>query len=336
MDDRNLSLEIVRVTEAAALSSAHDVGRGDGEHADRMAVQAMRRAFDSLPIQGTVVIGEGERDAAPMLYIGEQVGSRWNHSDDSNVRVDIAVDPLEGTNLCSTGGPGAIAVVALANDGQFLNAPDTYMDKIVVGPEAHGVIDIRESPTWNLTQIAKAKHCRIRDLMVAILDRDRHEQLIGEVRESGARIMLISDGDVSASIATCRPNSDVDVLFGIGGSPEGVLSASALRTVRGDMQGQLKFRDDEEKKRAKTMGINDLEKIYQLEDLAAGDVIFAATGVTTGAFLEGVQMFGGGARTQSVVMRSNSGTVRTIDTVHQFQSKPNREWFAEEILNRSG
>jgi fructose-1,6-bisphosphatase II len=330
MDDRNLALEVVRITEAAALASARLMGRGDRQAADEVSVEAMRRAFDHIDIRGTVVIGEGERDEAPMLYIGERVGKGWgvdgaSESDDSP-RVDIAVDPLEGTNLCATGAPDAISVIAIADDGHFLNAPDTYMEKIAVGPEARGVIDLRESWTWNLTRIAAAKKMRVQDLTVIILDRDRHSELIGEVRQAGARIRLIGDGDVSAAIATCKLETGIDALFGTGGAPEGVIAAAALRCVGGDMQGRLRFRHDEERERARRMGITDGERIYSLEELAAGNVMFAATGVTQGSFLDGVHFFSGGARTQSVVMRSKSGTVRVIDSTHRFDTKPAYSW----------
>jgi fructose-1,6-bisphosphatase II len=324
--DRNLALEVVRVTEAAALASARWMGRGDAKGADHAAVEAMRHAFDSMAICGTVVIGEGERDEAPMLFIGEKVGCGWKEPERACPRVDIAVDPLEGTNLCATGAPDAIAVIALAQDGQFLNAPDTYMDKIAVGPEGRGAIDITKSPTWNLGALAEAKRSRISDLTAIILDRPRHKDLIAEVRKTGARIRLIGDGDVSAAIATCKRETGIDVLFGIGGAPEGVLAAAALRCVGGDMQGRLKFRSAEEAERARGMGITDGDRVYRLDELAQGDVMFAATGVTDGAFLKGVHFFGGGAQTTSVVMRSKSGTVRYIESTHHFDRKPNYSW----------
>jgi fructose-1,6-bisphosphatase II len=317
--DRNLALEFVRVTEAAALASARWMGRGDGKGADKAAVDAMRRAFDSVRIDGTVVIGEGERDEAPMLFIGEKIG---NHNEGHSPKVDIAVDPLEGTNLCSTGAPDAIAVIAASEDGKLLNAPDTYMEKIAVGPEGRGVIDIRKPASWNLAALAEAKRSRVEDLTAIILDRPRHQALIEEVRRAGARIRLITDGDVSAAIATCKEETGIDVLFGTGGAPEGVLAAAALRCVGGDMQGILRFRNDEERRRAEKMGITDHSRVYRLEELAQGDVMFAATGVTDGAFLRGVHYFGWGATTQSVVMRSRSGTVRYIDTRHVFDRKP--------------
>jgi len=326
LNDRNLALEVVRVTEAAALVSARLMGRGDRKQADHVAVEAMRKAFDQVQIRGTVVIGEGERDEAPMLYIGERVGGGWADDDDDAPRVDIAVDPLEGTNLCATGAPDAISVVAIADDGQFLNAPDTYMEKIAVGPEARGVIDLRESWTWNLQQIARAKGMKVQDLTAIILDRPRHEDLIGEVRQAGARIRLIGDGDISAAIMTCKEDSGIDVLFGTGGAPEGVIAAAALRCVNGDLQGRLRFRHDEERARARKMGITDEDKIYQLDELASGHVMFAATGVTKGSFLDGVRFFGGGARTESVVMRSRSGTVRAIQATHHFETKPTATW----------
>ncbi len=326
MDDRNLALEVVRVTEAAALASARLMGRGDRHRADQVAVEAMRRALDRIDIRGTVVIGEGERDEAPMLYIGERVGSGWADDDQNSPRVDIAVDPLEGTNLCATGAPDALAVIAIADDGQFLNAPDTYMEKIAVGPECRGLIDLRESWTWNLQRIAKAKGKAVEDVTCIILERERHAELIGEVRQAGARIRLIGDGDVSAAIATCKKETGIDVLFGTGGAPEGVIAAAALRCVNGEMLGRLRFRHDEERARARAMGITDEDRIYTLTDLASGDVMFAGTGVTTGAFLDGVHFFGGGATTESVVMRSKSGTVRVLHATHHFDRKPSYSW----------
>ncbi|MBE7454581.1 MAG: class II fructose-bisphosphatase [Kofleriaceae bacterium] len=322
MDDRNLALEVVRITEAAALASARLMGRGDRKLADHVAVEAMRRAFDTIDIRGTVVIGEGERDEAPMLYIGERVGHGWSDNDEDSPRVDIAVDPLEGTNLCATGAPDAIAVIAIADDGQFLNAPDTYMEKIAVGPEAKGVIDMRESPTWNLQRIAAAKGKKVDELAAVILDRDRHSALIAEVRQAGARIRLIGDGDVSGAVMTAREDSGIDVLFGIGGAPEGVIAAAAMRCLGGELQGRLRFRSDEVRARAVKMGVKAEDHIYTTEELASGHVMFAATGVTRGYLLDGVRFTGGGARTQSIVMRSKSGTVRLIDATHRFDTKP--------------
>ncbi|MEI6789779.1 MAG: class II fructose-bisphosphatase [Myxococcaceae bacterium] len=316
--DRNLALEIVRVTEAAALSAARLMGRGEKDAADQAAVTAMRNAFESLSIRGTVVIGEGERDEAPMLYIGEKVGI----GDMKDPEVDIAVDPLEGTNLCAYGRPNALSVIAIAERGQLLHAPDIYMAKIAVGSAARGVIDLDRSPTENLKAIANAKGVYVEDLTAVILERDRHADLIAEVRQAGARVHLISDGDVSAAIATCLPDSGIDVLFGIGGAPEGVLAAAALKCVGGDMQARLVFRSNEEKERCLSMGIKNPEQKWHLEELARGDVVFAATGVTSGDMLKGVRYFKGGAKTHSLVMRSRSGTIRLIETDHHFDRKP--------------
>ena len=326
MQDRNLALEVVRITEAAALASARLMGRGDRKLADHVAVEAMRRAFDAIDFRGTVVIGEGERDEAPMLFIGETVGGGWHDGGDSSPKVDIAVDPLEGTNLCAVGAPDAISVIAIADDGQFLNAPDTYMQKIAVGPEARHVIDLRESPTWNLERIAKAKGKKISDCTAVILERDRHADLIGEVRQAGARIRLIGDGDVSGAVMTANPESGVDVLFGTGGAPEGVIAAAALKCVGGELQGRLRFRNDEERARAKRMGVRPEDTIYSTDELAKGDVMFAATGVTKGYLLDGVRFFGDSAKTESIVMRSKTGTVRVINATHHFNTKPKNSW----------
>jgi fructose-1,6-bisphosphatase II len=326
MQDRNLALEVVRITEAAAMASARLMGRGDRKLADHVAVEAMRRAFDVMDIRGTVVIGEGERDEAPMLFIGETVGAGWHANSVDSPKVDIAVDPLEGTNLCATGAPDAISVIAIADDGQFLNAPDTYMQKLAVGPEARGVIDLRESPTWNLQRIAKAKGKKVQDCTAVILDRDRHAELIGEVRQAGARIRLIGDGDVSGAVMTANPDSGIDVLFGTGGAPEGVISAAALKCVGGEIQARLKFRNDDERARAKRMGVKEEDFIYGTEDLAKGHVMFAATGVTKGYLLDGVRFFGDSAKTESIVMRSKSGTVRVINATHHFNTKPKYSW----------
>ncbi|HSF59801.1 MAG TPA: class II fructose-bisphosphatase [Candidatus Binatia bacterium] len=314
--DRNLALEAIRVTEAAALSCARLAGRGDEKAADQAAVDAMRRAFNALTIDGTIVIGEGERDEAPMLYIGEKVGS-------GGPQVDIALDPLEGTTICANGAPNALSVIAMAEHGNFLHSPDTYMDKIAVGPAGKGVVDLDKTPTQNLNALAEAKGCAVEDLTVIILYRPRHEALIKEVRQAGARIRLIGDGDVSAAIATTKPETGIDLLMGIGGAPEGVLAAAALRCVGGDMQGRLKPRNEGEVERAKKMGIKDINKKFSIEDLAAGDVMFAATGVTDGDYLQGVHFFSGGATTQSVVMRSKSRTIRVINATHYFDHKPN-------------
>ncbi len=316
--DRNLALEFVRITEAAALASAKWMGRGDEKSADQAAVDAMRKAFDSVRIDGTVVIGEGERDEAPMLFIGEKVGLK---KDDSPA-IDIALDPLEGTTICATGGIGAISVIAAAEHGGFLHAPDTYMDKIATGPNARGLIDIDLSATENIHRVAEGNKKPIGDVTVVILNRPRHHDLIAEVRKTGARIHLIDDGDVSAAVATAWPDSGIDLLMGIGGAPEGVISAAAMRCMGGDFQGRLKFRNENEKERARKMGITDLEKKFSLNELAKGHVIFCATGITDGPLLKGVKLAAGGrARTQSIVMRSQTGTIRTIDAYHNFSLK---------------
>ncbi|HKW54209.1 MAG TPA: class II fructose-bisphosphatase [Stellaceae bacterium] len=314
--DRNLALEAVRVTEAAALSASRLMGRGDEKAADQAAVDAMRKALNSLAIEGTVVIGEGERDEAPMLYIGEKVGS--GHGP----RIDIALDPLEGTTITAKGGANALAVIAMAEAGGFLNAPDVYMDKIGIGSGLGEVVDLDEPPATNLKSLAKTKGADVSDLVVCILDRPRHSELIAKVREAGARIMLISDGDVSGVIATSRPESGVDIYMGSGGAPEGVLAAAALRCIGGFMQGRLIFRNDDERGRAKRFGITDFNRKYNLLDLAKGNVMFAATGVTSGTMLQGVRRFAGGAITHSMVMRSKTGTVRFIEAQHNFERKP--------------
>lgn len=318
MMDRNLALEVVRVTEMAAISAARLMGRGSKDESDQAAVDAMRRAFDALHISGTVVIGEGERDEAPMLFIGEKVG----RAEPGAPEVDIALDPLEGTNLCAYGRPGAIAVVAIGGKGALLNAPDIYMEKMVVGPKAKGVIDLEKSATENLHRIAEKTHRYVEDLTVMILERPRHEALIAEVRAAGARVRLIEDGDVAGAIATCFDETGVDVLLGTGGAPEGVIAAAAVRSVGGDMQGRLVPRSMEDVERAAKMGIRDIRRVYSAEELARGDVMFAATGVTSGDFLRGVRFFGGGAETHSVVMRSKTGTVRFIQASHRFDKKP--------------
>ncbi len=319
--DRNLALEAVRVTEAAALSASRLMGRGDERQADQAAVDAMRQALNSLAIDGEVVIGEGERDEAPMLYIGERVGTG------EGPEIDIALDPLEGTTITAKGGPNALAVIAMANKGGFLKAPDVYMDKIAVGGGLpHDLIDIDASPSQNLKALALAKRVEVSDLVVCVLDRPRHQELIARIREAGARIMLISDGDVSGVIATAQPESGVDMYLGTGGAPEGVLAAAALRCIGGQMQGRLLFRNDDERERAKRQGVEDFTRVYGLMDLAGGDVMFAATGVTTGPMLRGVRIFPGGAVTHSIVMRSKSGTVRTIEARHDFRRKAGFEF----------
>lgn len=314
--DRNMALEAVRVTEWAALASARWMGRGDEKAADQAAVDGMRKALNSLAISGTVVIGEGERDEAPMLYIGEKVGA-------GGPEVDIALDPLEGTTITARGLPNAMTVIAIAEKGGFLNAPDVYMDKLAVGGGLPAdVVDLDEEPSVNVKNLARAKKISVEDLVVCILDRPRHQELIRKVRETGARILLIQDGDVSAVIATAEPLSGVDMYVGSGGAPEGVLAAAALRCTGGFIQGRLLFRNDDEKARAARYGITDLSRKYGMMELAKGDVMFAATGVTDGALLRGVRMFPGGAKTHSVVMRSFTGTVRKVEATHNFVNKP--------------
>jgi fructose-1,6-bisphosphatase II / sedoheptulose-1,7-bisphosphatase len=314
--DRNLALEVVRVTEAAALSASRLMGRGDEKAADQAAVDAMRQALNSLFIEGRVVIGEGERDEAPMLFIGEQVGR-------GGPKVDIALDPLEGTTITAKGMENALAVIAMAEQGGFLHAPDVYMDKIAVGGDLpDDLIDINADPGKNLKNLARGKKVDVADLVACILDRPRHAELVAKVREAGARIRLISDGDVSGVIATARPSSGVDIYLGSGGAPEGVLAAAALRCIGGQMQGKLLFRNEDEKKRARNCGITEFNKVYGLMDMARGDVMFAATGVTDGSMLKGVRRAGKGVVTNSIVMRSSTGTVRLIEAQHNFERKP--------------
>jgi fructose-1,6-bisphosphatase II len=298
------------------------MGRGDRNGADQAAVEAMRKAFNDIAIAGEVVIGEGERDEAPMLYIGEKVG----RARAGDPEIEIAVDPLEGTNLCATGAPNPISVIAMGEKGTLLRAPDTYMEKIAVGPEARGSIDLARPPKENLRRVADALGKYVEDLTVVILDRPRHEKLVQEVRAAGARIKLIGDGDVAGALNTCFPDTGVDVLMGTGGAPEGVISAAALRCMGGGFQGRLAFRNEEEKQRAKAMGLEDLDKIFEIDELAGGNVMFAATGVTAGDFLKGVRFTGKGALTHSVVMRSRSGTLRYIQTEHRFEGKPDYGW----------
>ena len=309
--DRNLTLEVVRVTEAAARAACNLVGMGDEKAADQAAVDAMRSALNKLDIDGTIVIGEGERDEAPMLYIGEKVGSG------KGPKIDIALDPLEGTTLTAKGGPNALAVIAFAESGNFLNAPDTYMEKIAVGggyPD--GIIDLDKSAGDNLRAIAEAKGVPVNQTMACVLDRPRHGDIIEDIRKTGARIQLISDGDVAGVMATANPDTGIDMYVGTGGAPEGVLAAAALRCIGGQMQGRLVFRNDDERARAAKWGIEDLHRIYNLEELAAGNVIFAATGVTDGSMLRGVRQRGDRVYTETLVMRSYSGTVRNIHGDH--------------------
>lgn len=314
-----LALEMVRVTEAAALASARFMGRGDHDGADLAATEAMRHTMDETDIAGTIVIGEGERDEAPMLYIGEQVGRRDGNDGDAHL-VDIAVDPLEGTNLVATGQSDAITVLAASEKGGLTHAPDTYLEKLCVGPVAAGCVDITASAAENCHRIAEALRRRVQDITVIILERPRHEQLIAEVRSTGARIKLISDGDLSGAISCAVQGTGVHAVMGIGGAPEGVITAAALRCLGGEIQARFRFRNDEERERAKTMlGHADETRVYRTEDLASGDeLVFAATGVTSGELLQGVRFFGGGARTHSLVMAYQSKQVRFVDTVHMF------------------
>jgi len=315
--ERELALEFVRVTEAAAIASGRLMGKGDKEAADQAAVDGMRRVLDTVSIDGVVVIGEGEMDEAPMLYIGEKVGSGVDP------QVDVAVDPLEGTNLVAKGLPNAISVLAVAPRGKLLHAPDIYMDKIAVGPEAAGRVFLDAPVSENLKAVADAKDKRVEDLVAIILDRPRHKEIICQIRQAGARVKLISDGDVSAAIATALEETGVDILFGIGGAPEGVLAAAALKCLGGDMQARLKPADDQEVSRVKKMGLAQVDKLITIEELASGnDIIFAATGITDGDMLKGVRYSGQTARTHSLVMRSKTGTIRFISAFHRLERKP--------------
>ena len=310
--DRVLVLEMVRVTEAAAIAASTLTGRGDEKAADDAAVEAMRAALNELDIDGTVVIGEGERDEAPMLFIGEKVGSG------NGPAIDIALDPLEGTTICAKAGPNSLAVLAIAEKGGLLNAPDVYMDKIAVGPGLPaGVIDLDKTPTENVHAIAAAKGVKPNEIIACVLDRPRHEALIAELRGIGCGVMLIGDGDVAGVIATADPDTTIDVYMGSGGAPEGVLACAALRCVGGQFKGRLLFRNDDERGRARKWGIEDLDKQYDLEELAKGDCIFAATGVTDGSLLEGVKRRKGKMTTESVVMRASTGTVRWVKGEHR-------------------
>lgn len=313
--DRVLVMEMVRVTEAAAIAASRLIGRGDEKAADAAAVEAMRKAFDELDIDGTVVIGEGERDEAPMLYIGEKVGG----APGVGPKIDIALDPLEGTTITAKAGPNALAVLAAAEEGCLLNAPDVYMDKLAVGPGyPEGVIDLAKSPTENVQSVAKAKGVKPEEIIVCVLDRPRHADLIAELRAIGCGIQLIPDGDVAGVIAVTNEDTTIDLYMGSGGAPEGVLAAAALRCVGGQFQGRLLFRNDDERARARKWGIEDLDRIYALNDLAKGDCIFAATGVTDGSLLDGVKRLRTGVMTtESVVMRASSGTVRWIKGEHR-------------------
>jgi fructose-1,6-bisphosphatase II len=315
--EKLLALEMVRVTEAAAIASARLMGRGERDEADHLATEAMRAAMDEIEMSGTIVIGEGERDDAPMLYIGEQVGMQGDGAEAPEI--DIAVDPLEGTNLVATGSANAITVLAASERGGLVHAPDTYLEKLCVGPLVAGHVDITLSPTENIHRIAEALRRKPGDITVIILDRERHTDLIAEVRTTGARIKLISDGDLSAAISCAVSGTGVHAVMGLGGAPEGVITAAALRCLGGEIQARFRYRNDEERERGRKMGHGDETRVYHTEDLASGEnLVFAATGVTSGDLLEGVRFFGGGARTHSLVMAYQTKTVRFVDTVHMF------------------
>jgi fructose-1,6-bisphosphatase II len=324
----DLSLEFLRVVEQAAIAAGHTMGQGDRHKSDEAAVTAMRRTLDTVPIDGTIVIGEGERDEAPMLYIGEKVGRAVPGSKDCEdgpiTKVDIAVDPLEGTNLCCTGDPNALAVLAASDEGGLLHAPDLYMEKLVLGREAKHAVFLDAPVAHNLKGIAKALQRQVEDLVICVLDRPRHEKLIADIRATGARIRLISDGDLSAGIAAAVAGSGIHAVMGIGGAPEGVLTAAAMRCLNGEIFARLVVRTQEDEARCKAMGITDLKRIYTATDLASSDsLIFAATGVTDGDLLKGVRYFGDGIRTNSIVMQSNPQRIRFIDTIHLY---PNRDF----------
>jgi fructose-1,6-bisphosphatase II len=316
--DSDLSLDFLRVVEQAAIACAHTMGNGDRHASDQVAVEAMRKEMDSMPIDGTIVIGEGERDEAPMLYIGEKVGMAAHMPNGrAYPQVDIAVDPLEGTNLCATGAPNALAVLAASEHGGLLNAPDLYMEKLVVGPSCRDVVDLDAPVRFNLRAIAQALGRQVKDLVVTILDRPRHEKLIAEVRQSGARIRLIGDGDLSAGITAAVVGSGVHAVMGIGGAPEGVLTAAAMRCLDGEIYARLVVDTPEHEQRCRAMGITDFKRIYRSKDLASGNnIVFAATGVTEGTLMKGVRFFGDGVRTTSVVMQTQPQRIRFIDSIH--------------------
>lgn len=308
--DRNLALDLVRVTEAAALASSHLMGRGDEKAADQAAVNAMREVLNSLSMDGTVVIGEGERDEAPMLYIGEKVGPRDAHLPE----VDIAVDPLEGTNLCAHGKPGALAVLAIAPRGDLLNAPDTYMHKLAAGPEGVGVVSLDKTPAQNVCDLAEAKGKQPGDMVVVVLERPRHDEMVAQMREVGASVRLITDGDVNPSVATGLPESGIDMFIGKGGAPEGVLAAAALRCLGGVFEGRLAFRNEGERERAKAMGMADPDQLLRHGDLVRGPCFFVASGVTDGPILQGIHRRGPRTIVSSLALRSDTGTIRRFET----------------------
>jgi fructose-1,6-bisphosphatase class II len=317
--DHLLEQEFIRVTEQAAIASARTMGRGDRRHSDQVAVEAMRLEMDNLPMDGRIVIGEGERDKAPMLYVGEEVGS-LKHQDGA-AAVDIAVDPLEGTNLCATGAPDAVSVLAAAERGGLLYAPDVYMDKIVVGPTARGTIHIDAPVSENLRNIAGAFGRKVSDLTVVVLERDRHQQLIQDIRDAGARIRLIGDGDLSAGISAAVRGTGVHAVMGIGGAPEGVITAAAMRCLGGEIQARLKATNEEQEARLKELGFTDVNRIYKTEDLAPGkEILVSCSGVTDGELLRGVRFFGGGSRTSTLFMSLSRNIIRFVDTIHREQT----------------
>jgi fructose-1,6-bisphosphatase class II len=317
--DHLLEQEFIRVTEQAAIASARTMGRGDRRHSDQVAVEAMRQEMDNLPMDGRIVIGEGERDKAPMLYVGEEVGN-LKHQDGA-AAVDIAVDPLEGTNLCATGAPDAVSVLAAAERGGLLYAPDVYMDKIVVGPTARGAIHIDAPVSENLRNIAGAFGRKVSDLTVVVLDRDRHQQLIQDIRDAGARIRLIGDGDLSAGISAAVRGTGVHAVMGIGGAPEGVITAAAMRCLGGEIQARLKATNEEQEARLKELGFTDVNRIYKTEDLAPGkEILVSCSGVTDGELLRGVRFFGGGSRTSTLFMSLSRNIIRFVDTIHREQT----------------
>ncbi len=315
--DSDLSLDFLRVVEQAAIACAHTMGQGDRHKSDQVAVEAMRREMDNIPIDGTIVIGEGERDEAPMLYIGERVGMAVKEARETYPQIDIAVDPLEGTNLCALGEPNAIAVMAASERGGLLHAPDLYMEKLVVGPSSRDVVDLEAPVRFNLRAIAQALGRKVEDLVVTVLDRPRHAKLIEEIRTTGARIRLIGDGDLSAGITAAVVGSGVHAVMGIGGAPEGVLTAAAMRCLGGEIFARLVVSTPEHEERCRAMGISDFKRIYRSKDLASGDnILFAATGVTDGSLMKGVRFFGDGIRTTSLVMQTHPHRIRFVDSIH--------------------
>jgi fructose-1,6-bisphosphatase class II len=329
--DSDLSLEFLRVVEQAAIACAHTMGQGDRHHSDQVAVEAMRKVMDTVPIDGTIVIGEGERDQAPMLYIGERIGmahALGRGAARGFPQVDIAVDPLEGTNLCATGAANAIAVLAASNKGGLLHAPDLYMEKLVVGPSSKDAVSLDAPVKDNLAAIAQCLGRRMEDLVVIVLDRPRHEKLVSDIRATGARIRLIGDGDLSAGITAALVGTGVHAVMGTGGAPEGVLTAAAMRCLNGEIFARLVINKPEDEERCRAMGITDFKKVYRSRDLAPGErVIFAATGVTDGTLMRGVRFFGDGIRTSSVIMQNDPHRIRFIDSIHVSQDKDVRIHF---------